>query len=371
MHRKRRCAAVLAVTILAAGFVSSPSSSAEPRSSALARLQERLDSVRARVLLVQERAKTVAQQVESLDNQVVTVSRALAAAADLASRTQQELGLARQRVADQRDRFERLRDQTKEIAVEMYKSGPASDLDVVLSASNVSELLSTIQYVDAASSNRLEVAATMERAQARLKRSARRLEGTVAAAIKARDERTAEAQHLTELQAAQSDKLSRLRERIVDQRREAAHIAATSQRVSDRLVAASSSRYIGPASTSGFSWPITGVITSGFGPRWGRLHAGVDIDCTTGDPIRAAQGGRVVSTSNDESGYGLYVVIDHGGGYGSLYGHASRVFVTAGEKVGQGQIIEACGATGDATGDHLHFETRVNGRPVDPLPFLP
>ena len=116
---------------------------------------------------------------------------------------------------------------------------------------------------------------------------------------------------------------------------------------------------------------MNGAITSGFGPRWGRLHAGADIDCVTGDPIRAAKSGRVLLTSNDASGYGLYVVIDHGGGYGTLYGHASKVLVTRGQEVAQGDVIEACGATGDATGDHLHFEMRVNGRPVDPLSYLP
>lgn len=369
--KKNRATALLAVVVLSAGLASSPHSRAQPLPSGLARLHERLDSARARVLLVQRQARSVAQQIESLDIQVASASRALAAAGDLASRTQQKLGLARRRVTEQRVRYERLSDQTTEIAVEMYKSGPTSDLDVVLSAGNVGDLLSTIQYVDAASRNRLKVARIVERTRARLHHSESLLEGTVAAAIRARDERAVEAQRLTELRHAQSDKLSALRKRIVDQRSEAAHIAAASRRVSDRLMTASASRYAGSATSAGFSWPVNGTITSGFGQRWGRLHAGIDIDCVTGDPIRAAQGGRVISATNDASGYGLYVVIDHGGGYGSLYGHASQMFVAAGEKVRPGQLIEACGATGDATGDHLHFETRVNGRPVDPLPYLP
>ena len=362
---------MLALLVVAAGLISSPARSAEPRSPRLERLNERLDSARARVEAIQERADTVTQQVESLDAQLASVRRALTSAANLASRTQQQLGIARRRVADEEERLARLLSQTEEIAVEMYKSGPTSELDVVLSAGNMSDLLSTIQYVDAASLNRRKVAAATAQARAKLHNSEMRLEERVTAAIKAREARAVEAQHLAELRAARSVTLARLRARIVAQRREAAHLAAASERIADRLLAASTSQYHGPSSAAGFSWPVAGSITSGFGQRWGRLHAGLDIDCETGDPIRAAQAGRVLSTPNDAPGYGLYVVIDHGRGYGSLYGHASQVFVKPGDEVEQGQIITACGATGDATGDHLHFEVRVNGQPVDPLPYLP
>ncbi len=125
----------------------------------------------------------------------------------------------------------------------------------------------------------------------------------------------------------------------------------------------------------GLSRPVRGRITSGFGMRFhpvlkrSRLHAGVDFGAPTGTPITAAAAGVVIS-SGYRGGYGYAVVIDHGGGVSTLYGHASRLFVSAGQRVTRGQKIAAVGSTGLSTGPHLHFEVRVNGKPVNPMSRL-
>ena len=129
-----------------------------------------------------------------------------------------------------------------------------------------------------------------------------------------------------------------------------------------------------PATTPApaLTWPAPGPITSPFGGR--RHHPGIDIDGVTGDPARAAGAGTVVlagAAPSGFSGYGNVVMIDHGGGIATLYAHLSRVDVAAGQPVQQGQQIGAIGATGEATGDHLHFEVRVNNAPTDPMAWLP
>src|SRR5947209_12113707 len=119
-------------------------------------------------------------------------------------------------------------------------------------------------------------------------------------------------------------------------------------------------------------WPAPGPITSPFGG--GRHHPGIDIDGVTGDPVTAAGTGTVVQAGAAPagySGYGNIVMIDHGGGIATLYAHLSRVDVAVGQAVQQGQQVGAIGATGFATGDHLHFEVRVANTPVDPMPYLP
>src|SRR4051812_10859374 len=122
----------------------------------------------------------------------------------------------------------------------------------------------------------------------------------------------------------------------------------------------------------GLIWPAPGAVTSPFGG--GRHHPGIDIDGVTGDPAMAAGAGTVTLAGPAPSGYAGYgnvIMIDHGVGLATLYAHLSRVDVAVGQVVQQGQQIGAIGATGFATGDHLHFEVRVADKPVDPMPWLP
>lgn len=120
-----------------------------------------------------------------------------------------------------------------------------------------------------------------------------------------------------------------------------------------------------------FSWPVDGAVTSYFGPRDGRLHAGIDIDGPAGAPVAAAASGTVVTAGYNPGGYGNVVVIDHGNGFSSLYAHLSKIGVRIGQEVQAADLIGAVGCTGSCTGDHLHFEIRVDSTPVDPLPYLP
>lgn len=125
---------------------------------------------------------------------------------------------------------------------------------------------------------------------------------------------------------------------------------------------------------SGFIWPLpvqrSAEITSDYGGRGRRHHDGLDIDGRTGDPVFAAADGRVRS-AGWAGGYGHTVVLDHGRGVTTLYAHNSALHVVAGEPVRRGQVIASVGASGNASGDHLHFEVAWRGFPVDPRPLLP
>lgn len=128
--------------------------------------------------------------------------------------------------------------------------------------------------------------------------------------------------------------------------------------------------------TGKFIWPLPSckMVSSGYGYRNGRYHAGVDIsgNGVYGKEILAADGGTVVEVnpSGWGGGYGLYVIIDHGGGYRTVYAHCSSINVRVGQKVSQGQLIARAGNSGNSSGAHLHFEIRVNGQSVNPLPYI-
>ena len=126
--------------------------------------------------------------------------------------------------------------------------------------------------------------------------------------------------------------------------------------------------------TGVMQWPVAGPVTSPFGWRIHpifhvrKFHTGIDIGAGYGTPIHAADGGRVIYATW-MSGYGNTTIIDHGNGISTLYAHQSSILISSGS-VTKGQVIGYVGATGYATGPHLHFEVRVNGNPVNPLGYL-
>ena len=187
---------------------------------------------------------------------------------------------------------------------------------------------------------------------------------------KAQNDRATAMQAIEELNASSAQVSAMLKER------QAARAAATAA----AAAAAQSSGGQGASDnwvqgTGQLGWPVSGEITSPYGyrvhPIWGTTiyHSGIDIGVDEGTPVHAADGG-VVVWSGWMGGYGYAVVIDHGNGLSTLYGHNSELAVDEGQSVAKGQVISYAGSTGNSTGPHVHFEVRVNGDPVDPMGYL-
>jgi hypothetical protein len=119
------------------------------------------------------------------------------------------------------------------------------------------------------------------------------------------------------------------------------------------------------------AWPVDGPVGDPFGPRGNRFHAGIDLLAATGAPVSAAAGGRVTWAGRLGGGWGKLVVVAHADGVRTMYAHLSAIAVRVGQRVGTGDRLGAVGATGDASGPHLHFEVRLRGAAVDPRPALP
>lgn len=181
-----------------------------------------------------------------------------------------------------------------------------------------------------------------------------------------------------ELKAAKGQKqslLGELRSQQKDLEAEYAQLDRESDAIAAQIRAYQSAQRASgkalPRFSGRFLRPVNGPITSGYGYRFHpilkrrKLHTGIDFGVPSGTPIRAAAGGIVIAASY-RRGYGNTVMIDHGGGISTLYGHCSRLFVSAGQKVAAGERIAAVGSTGLSTGPHLHWEVRVDGSPVNP-----
>jgi murein DD-endopeptidase MepM/ murein hydrolase activator NlpD len=119
-------------------------------------------------------------------------------------------------------------------------------------------------------------------------------------------------------------------------------------------------------------WPADGTLTDGYGPRWGRMHLGIDVGILRSLEVRAATSGTVVESGwlTGYEGYGNVVTIDIGGGWSLLYAHLSRSYVVPGQWLDAGDPVGRAGCTGSCTGTHLHFELRQSGVPVDPAPYF-
>src|SRR4051794_3864072 len=265
--------------------------------------------------------------------------------------------------------------------VSIYEQGQPDPVTVVLSSHSIASMIDGIAYTRSVTNQDRAVTAdvmhardhmaVLQAATATNRRHALVEAKTVAdAAWHTRETRDALARHRDELSTAASRKhqaLSVVTESEKSYLNEIAGLQAASARLETRL--RSSGSHGSGVSSSGLVWPVNGPITSPFGERWGRMHEGIDIGVGYGTPIAAAASGTVVY-AGWESGYGNFVVIDHGNGLATAYGHQSRIAVSNGESVSQGQVIGYVGCTGHCFGPHLHFEVRVNGAPVDPLGYL-
>ena len=272
----------------------------------------------------------------------------------------------------------------EERLVELYESNEATELEILLQAQSFSDLLEQLDYFRAIGQQDKDIADTIKRLQGEMRVAKQQTaatktdvaEATAVLAKKTEEERAARAALLARqaaLAAARDSKESLLTD--VKQQRHADEedletMQAASAAIAAQLVGsgAGSGGGGGAPSSSGFIWPVSGPVTSGFGWRWGRMHEGIDIGAACGTPIRAAASGTIVYAGWMD-GYGNIIIIDHGGGMGTAYGHQSAIYVGGGS-VSQGQTIGAVGSTGHSTGCHLHFEVRVNGTPVNPLSYL-
>ena len=228
---------------------------------------------------------------------------------------------------------------------------------------------SVARYRNLTRTSAARIAVLQERAAAAEARTARRAEVATAAA---RD-LDVEQRVLRRTKRVRTRMLATIRvdrDHIEDDTRE---LREQSFALARRIAEIQGVPYAEPADTTpsaaGFTWPTSGQITSGFGPRWGRMHQGLDIAAPTGRPITAARSGTVI-VAGWSGGYGQLVVIDHGGGLATAYAHQSRIAVKTGDPVTQGGLVGFVGSTGHSTGPHLHFEVRVNGAARDPLPYL-
>ena len=267
-----------------------------------------------------------------------------------------------------------------------YIDEPPDVLAFLVSASSFDEIIDSVELLSRIGAQDQRIARQVEKARvaAAAERKAtigtRRLQAATVSVIGARtdearvarDRLAGDRDRLATVEDLKTSALSDTRETREEYLREvealAAESAALAAQIRDAQEGAGSTG-TGQPSAAGFIWPCDGVVVSGFGMRWGRMHEGIDIGCAYGTPNRAAASGTIIY-AGWLGGYGNLVVVDHGNGLSTAYAHASSILVGVGQSVSQGETVSLVGSTGNSSGPHLHFEVRVNGQAVDPLLYL-
>lgn len=384
------------ITTLAIGTAQAQRSDSERMRGIDRRLQDaegRLDSARSseRVLTAQVRAYS--DRIRRVSRRLEPLTSRLAALQADAAELERRLWALNGSLKAAREAFNRaeirLAQRQGDLAVrlrEVYARGAPDPLLAVLGSGSITDALDATELLERIGNRDAELVANTrvltDRTRTRRDR-VRAIRDSVQ-----REERRAQAaadrvRATTEELAARRDQLERQRRRrdallarAVGRRADIEAETRDLRRRSDRLAArirqaqaAASARVDPTVSDRGMSYPVNGVLTSGFGPRWGRMHEGLDIAVPTGTPVMAAAPG-VVLSAGWGGGYGNLVVVDHGGGIATAYAHNSSISVSTGQRVERGAILALAGSTGRSTGPHVHFEVRVNGAATDPIPYL-
>jgi murein DD-endopeptidase MepM/ murein hydrolase activator NlpD len=357
-------------------------------------LQKKIEQARVREGILTSEIETVTEKIHRLQDDVDSASARLDQLENVLAQHQRELDQLNQLYELQTRKLVFLQRQHKAATkrlnkriVEIYTTERTSTLSVVLESSSFSELLDQLEFLNEIGRQDQKVTEEVKRAKLAMqevRNATRKTRSQVAATTREVAARTSEQRAVRDrlawdqrqLATARRDKRATLANVKEDKAQALEHMRSLQEQsatLAARIRSAQSSAIVpgptGQASAAGFIWPVHGILTSGFGWRWGRMHEGIDLAVSLGTPVVAAATGTVI-VAGWLGGYGNLVVVDHGDGVATAYGHNTSVTVGAGQSVAQGQLIAYSGNTGHSTGPHVHFEVRINGSPVDPLGYL-
>lgn len=333
-----------------------------------------------------ERIERLTDEVAALRTREAAVRERLEAKQAELDRALAELGVAKRRLAEMKARLKRALVTLRERLVAIYQTGTPDLLSVIVGSEGFDELIDRSEYLSRINGLDEAIVTRVRELRDQVKRTVARLRSAKNRIEAARDAIAAEERALAGARAALQARQGKLVSARGQREAALAKISTHEHRVEGDLAeiqaeiaaqlqsTASAPLPAGPIrhGSGQLIWPVNGPVVSGFGPRWGSMHEGIDIAVPAGTAIRAAASGSVVllQSESGSGGYGNFTCLDHGGGLQTCYAHQSSFAVGSGQSVSQGAVIGYVGCTGHCYGDHLHFEVRIGGAPTDPLGYL-
>lgn len=354
--------------------------------------QETIAALDKKIGLMQDQIDVLQDDADALQNQITQIET------DIAN-TEDEIAKAQAEIDRMQKEFDKNFEEYCQRLKAMYVSGHASNLEVLLTSTDISSILTRSQMIRSVSEQDSEILnglmenmSAIEKAKAaleakinklsedktKLEANKKELEENIAKIQSAKSELDAEVAKANALMRKLASDTAEYQEAISDNREEAAEVERDIQAAYARAShsgdgTGSIGGSYGDGSHSGtLAYPtVYRSISAGY-PNYssGRYHGGVDFPCPSGTAVCAAEAGTVIVAKNLNYSYGHYLIVDHGNGLSTLYAHNTTLLVGVGDHVSKGQQIATSGSTGNSTGPHCHFEVRVNGTRVNPLNYL-
>lgn len=321
-------------------------------------------------------AKNVTGQLLKVEQDLEIKQTSLAKNKIKLMNAESDLRRTNERLERTRRELKRRQDLLERRVVNIYEGEDVQYVNVVLGSVNMWTFLTRAYYLQAILDSDTKLIARIQtdkqQIEADQKRQAERVAQIQTLQTQLEEERNAIQERFAD-KAAKLDEIENSKDLLEQVLRE---LEAESRRIESQIRAYQSTavgqQWAAKKFVGGLLMPVNGRLTSKFGYRTHpitgvyKLHTGVDFACSTGTPIQCAADGIVIS-AGWMGAYGNAVIVDHGGGVSTLYGHCSRLATKSGAKVKRGEVIGYVGSTGYSTGPHLHFEKRVNGTPVNPF----
>lgn len=374
LKRKSRFAMIVAILLMLTFAVETSLASAATLSQIrnnIKNKQQELNESRAKEKSLGDQVNYLEQQINSKQSDIDELEASISEAQAKLETLEEELAAAEEKVNTQNENLNaRLRN--------MYKNGSVGFIDVLMDSGSFSEFLNNLSLVEKVYTSDQDVLEELQKAYDEIDAKKKEIETLQAELSESKATMEEQKSSLEADKASVEKKKSEIAADSAETQRELDKLEADAQALTSSIrnsgSSSSSSKYNGGI----MAWPVPSchTVSSGYGgrihPTTGKykFHGGLDIPGSYGSAIVAANSGKVIWAGNRGDSYGNYVIIDHGGGVSTLYGHSSKVLVSTGQSVSRGQRIANVGSTGRSTGPHCHFEVRINGSRVNPNPYV-
>lgn len=373
------CAASLLSPVVFSAVSADDDAKVQSYEAQLADLQAEQNRLSREIDALRNEAAKSREYKESLDRLAYTAQMKITLSNNVLEQLSNQISSTEKEIEETQAELDATMEKYLQRVKESYEDGTATYLELILGSESLTDFLTRLDRINSIMEYDRNLMRNYEKKAAELDEKKASLEESKEAEKQTNETLSADKEQYSNLSAEQESYINSITKTASDKEALYAEITAAEAQLNAELEsyikeqqAQSQVIYTG----EGFIRPIspgTGYVSSGYGWRelWGNqdFHAAVDVACPTGTPILASSAGQVIRAEWHWS-YGYYILVDHGNGISTLYAHCSALLVSVGQMVNQGDNIALVGATGQASGSHVHVEVRVNGERVDPNGYI-